>query len=123
MSRTRRESRASYLIFRAIFASAGGFRRNLADYFHIVDTLATARAFGIHTQPHVSSTLLDASVEFDPYIASVDKLIDAWLPLTFAFNSINRSPQRKVTALHLKPSSPEASCRLCLISRLSLIIR
>jgi hypothetical protein len=34
---------------------------------------------------------LDASVDFDPYAASVDRLIDAWLPLTFAFNSINRS--------------------------------
>jgi hypothetical protein len=34
---------------------------------------------------------LDASVEFDPHTASVDRLIDAWLPLTFAFNSINRS--------------------------------
>ena len=30
-------------------------------------------------------------MNFDPYSAAVDKLIDAWLPLTFAFNSINRS--------------------------------
>src|SRR5580704_2132229 len=36
-------------------------------------------------------TALDASVDFDPYTASVDRLVDAWLPLTFAFNSINRS--------------------------------
>jgi hypothetical protein len=67
------------------------FAETWAHYFHIVDTLETARAFGIHTRPRVESTALDASVEFDPYTASVDRLIDAWLPLTFAFNSINRS--------------------------------
>jgi|SRR5580704_394346 hypothetical protein len=67
------------------------FAETWAHYFHIVDTLETARAFGIHTRPRVESTALDASVEFDPHTASVDRLIDAWLPLTFAFNSINRS--------------------------------
>jgi hypothetical protein len=34
---------------------------------------------------------MEGSVNFDPYSATVDQLIDAWLPLTFAFNSINRS--------------------------------
>jgi hypothetical protein len=67
------------------------FAETWAHYFHIVDTLDTARAFGIHTHPRISSTSLNASVEFDPYTAGVDRLIDAWLPLTFAFNSINRS--------------------------------
>jgi len=67
------------------------FAETWAHYFHIVDTLETARAFGVHTQPRITGTALDASVEFDPYTASVDRLVDAWLPLTFAFNSINRS--------------------------------
>jgi hypothetical protein len=68
------------------------FAETWAHYFHIIDTLETARAFGIRTKPRVSAPqALDASVEFDPYTASVDRLIDAWLPLTFAFNSINRS--------------------------------
>ena len=67
------------------------FAETWAHYFHIVDTLETARAFRVHTQPRVTGTALDASVDFDPYTASVDRLIDAWLPLTFAFNSINRS--------------------------------
>ena len=67
------------------------FAETWAHYFHMVDTLETARAFGIHTRPRVAGAALDASVEFDPYTASVDRLIDAWLPLTFAFNSINRS--------------------------------
>jgi hypothetical protein len=56
----------------------------------MVETLETARAFGIHTRPRVAGAV-DTSVEFDPYAASIDQLIDAWLPLTFAFNSINRS--------------------------------
>jgi hypothetical protein len=67
------------------------FAETWAHYFHIVDTLETARAFGIHTQSRANNSALNASVDFDPYTASVDLLIDAWLPLTFAFNSINRS--------------------------------
>lgn len=68
------------------------FAETWAHYFHIVDTLETARAFGIRTRPRSSNPqTLDASVDFDPYSASIDRLIDAWLPLTFAFNSINRS--------------------------------
>ena len=45
---------------------------------------------GFH-KARITGTALDASVDFDPYTASVDRLVDAWLPLTFAFNSINRS--------------------------------
>lgn len=68
------------------------FAETWAHYFHIVDTLETARAFGISTQPRVASAAsLDTPVDFDPYQANVDQLIDAWLPLTFAINSINRS--------------------------------
>jgi hypothetical protein len=67
------------------------FAETWAHYFHIADTLETARAFRVHTQPRITGTTLDASVDFDPYTASVDRLVDAWLPLTFAFNSINRS--------------------------------
>jgi hypothetical protein len=68
------------------------FAETWAHYFHIIDTLETARAFGVHTQPRGSNLqTLDASVDFDPYSASLDRLVDAWLPLTFAFNSINRS--------------------------------
>jgi hypothetical protein len=68
------------------------FAETWAHYFHIIDTLETARAFGIQTSPRVSAAqTLEASVEFEPYTASVDRLVDSWLPLTFAFNSINRS--------------------------------
>jgi hypothetical protein len=68
------------------------FAETWAHYFHIVDTLEIARGFGIRTRPRVSnSSALEGSVDFDPYRATVDQLIEAWLPLTFAFNSINRS--------------------------------
>lgn len=68
------------------------FAETWAHYFHIVDTLETARAFRVQTRPQVSNSVaLEGSVDFDPYGATVDRLIDAWLPLTFAFNSINRS--------------------------------
>ena len=30
-------------------------------------------------------------MDFDPYLATMERIIDAWLPLTFAVNSINRS--------------------------------
>ncbi len=68
------------------------FAETWAHYFHIIDTLETARAFGIRTQPRLTNAQsLEATVDFDPYTASIDRLIDAWMPLTFAFNSINRS--------------------------------
>ena len=68
------------------------FAETWAHYFHIVDTLETARAFGVRTQPPVANKqALDAEVDFDPHTSTVDRLVDAWLPLTFAFNSINRS--------------------------------
>jgi hypothetical protein len=68
------------------------FAETWAHYFHIIDTLETARSFGVHTRPRsTSAQALEASVDFDPYTAPIDRLIDAWLPLTFTFNSINRS--------------------------------
>lgn len=67
------------------------FAETWAHYLHIADTLETARTLGVHTQPHAAKRALDASVDFNPYAATVDQLVYAWLPLTFAFNSINRS--------------------------------
>jgi hypothetical protein len=68
------------------------FAETWAHYFHIVDTLETARAFGVSTQPLVASAVgLESPVDFDPYQATIDQLLEAWLPLTFAMNGINRS--------------------------------
>jgi hypothetical protein len=68
------------------------FAETWAHYFHIVDTLETASAFGVRIRPRISTgTDLATSVDFDPYRANMERLIESWLPLTFAFNSINRS--------------------------------
>ncbi|MGQ3505057.1 putative zinc-binding metallopeptidase, partial [Enterococcus faecalis] len=50
-------------------------------------------AFGINVRPAMDeSGDLTARVNFDPYHAkTADQLIDTWLPITFAMNSINRS--------------------------------
>ena len=58
----------------------------------MVDTLETAAEFGLRLRPQrLTGADLAAAVDFDPHEASVDRIIDAWLPLTFAVNSINRS--------------------------------
>jgi hypothetical protein len=69
------------------------FAETWAHYLHIVDTLETANAFGVRVRPKVSrSEELATSVEFDPHdTANLNRLIGAWLPLTFAVNSLNRS--------------------------------
>jgi hypothetical protein len=64
-----------------------------AHYLHMTDTLETAYAFGLRTRPRAGQDgNLAASVSFDPYTqASFDSILEAWLPMTFAVNSINRS--------------------------------
>jgi hypothetical protein len=62
-----------------------------AHYLHMVDTLETARSYGLALRPkpvggaqlqQVSSRRLD----FDDF----DDLLSAWYPLTIALNSLNR---------------------------------
>ena len=69
------------------------FAETWAHYLHILDTLETASAFGLRIHPSRSSqALLHADFNFDPYAAkTTEELIDAWLPLTFAMNALNRS--------------------------------
>jgi hypothetical protein len=64
-----------------------------AHYLHIVDTLEMAAAFGIRINPElVDDPALETEVRFDPHRAvPIQKLIDAWLPLTYAVNCLNRS--------------------------------
>jgi hypothetical protein len=66
------------------------FAETWAHYFHMVDTLETAAAFGLALAPHTTARL-DARIDFDPHQADMARLIDAWLPLSFAANSLNRS--------------------------------
>ena len=69
------------------------FAETWAHYLHIVDTLETASAFGLRIHPAAAkSQALHADIDFDPHHApSMQVLLDAWLPLTFAVNSLNRS--------------------------------
>ncbi|MGA7485835.1 MAG: putative zinc-binding peptidase [Xanthobacteraceae bacterium] len=68
------------------------FAESWAHYFHMIDTLETAFAFGLRLRPKVAQGAdLSAAIDFDPYVSEMDRIIDAWLPLTFAVNSINRS--------------------------------
>ncbi len=68
------------------------FAETWAHYLHIVDTLETARAFGIKIKPRTGQSELSAVVDFDAHRAtSMSQLIDAWLPMAFAVNSLNRS--------------------------------
>ncbi|MFN3400702.1 MAG: putative zinc-binding metallopeptidase, partial [Ferrovibrio sp.] len=69
------------------------FAETWAHYMHIVDTLETAGAFGLRVKPRISrGEELGVRVDFDPYHAeTVEQLIEAFLPVTFAVNSLNRS--------------------------------
>jgi hypothetical protein len=69
------------------------FAETWAHYLHIVDTLEMARAFGLYVNPPVAKRGdLEAEVDFDPYLVSdVSLLIDTWIPLSNALNSLNRT--------------------------------
>jgi hypothetical protein len=69
------------------------FAETWAHYLHIVDTIEMAGAFGIKVEPVLDDTgELDATIDFNPYrIKDFRSIIDAWLPLSFALNNINRS--------------------------------
>jgi hypothetical protein len=69
------------------------FAETFAHYHHIIDTLETAHAFGIRTQPKVpNGDALRAKIDFEPHrCRNINQIMDAWLPLTLAMNCINRS--------------------------------
>jgi hypothetical protein len=69
------------------------FAETWAHYLHIIDTLETASSFGLRIHPaSTRNKALHADIDFNPhYAASLRQIIDAWLPLTFAVNSLNRS--------------------------------
>lgn len=69
------------------------FAETWSHYLHMVDTLDTAHSFGMRVDPGVTDRA-DANAEFtfDPYhTADFQRLMDAWIPLTIAVNSLNRS--------------------------------
>ncbi|HEX8418340.1 MAG TPA: putative zinc-binding peptidase [Methylobacterium sp.] len=69
------------------------FAETWAHYLHIVDTLETASAFELHVRPQLRhGTAAPVVIDFDPHrSADLDRMIEAWLPLTYAVNSLSRS--------------------------------
>ncbi len=67
------------------------FAECFAHYLHIVDTLETARSFGMAIDPRGHEEIA-AEVDFNPYRAqSAEQLVSAWVPLSLAINAIQRS--------------------------------
>ena len=65
-----------------------------AHYLHIVDTLQTGSALGIRVHLQVSEPAdnLSAAVTQDPYlIEDFGAIMEQWLPLSLALNSLNQS--------------------------------
>lgn len=68
------------------------FAETWAHYFHMVDTVETARAFGLSVRPRVANGgELTAKFDFDPHKGAIEPIIDAWVSLTVASNALNRS--------------------------------
>ena len=69
------------------------FAETWAHYLHIVDTLDTASSFGLRLQPRAAqANNLATRIDFDAYRAeTMEILIHAWIPMTIALNSLNRS--------------------------------
>lgn len=69
------------------------FAETWAHYLHIVDTLETARSFGISIAPRRDrSGDLSAEVDFDPYRTNdIADLIDSWVAVSVMLNELNRS--------------------------------
>jgi hypothetical protein len=69
------------------------FAETWAHYFHIVDTLEMASAFGMSLKARLDAdAALQASIDFDPYQSSdLEQIIGAWLPFALAMNSVNRA--------------------------------
>ncbi|MGF9693113.1 putative zinc-binding metallopeptidase [Rhizobium sp. 0TCS1.26] len=67
------------------------FAECFAHYLHIVDTLETARAFGMVLDPRGHADL-SSEVAFNPYRArDAAQLVEVWIPFSVAMNSIHRS--------------------------------
>jgi hypothetical protein len=63
-----------------------------AHYLHIVDTIETAASFGLRLRPHhPNAPLMKAEPEAAAGPdAEFERMLEHWLPLTYALNSLNR---------------------------------
>jgi len=66
------------------------FAETWAHYFHMIDTLETARVAGLAVRPKPPQSP-GAVFDFHPRDTDVEYLVEAWRALAFAVNSLNRS--------------------------------
>jgi hypothetical protein len=66
------------------------FAETWAHYFHMIDTLETARVTGLVVSPKRSQSP-GAVFDFHPSDTDIKHIVEAWLELAFAVNSVNRS--------------------------------
>jgi hypothetical protein len=66
------------------------FAETWAHYFHMIDTLETAHVAGLAVSPKLPQSP-GAVFDFQPRDTAMKRLVEAWLALTFAVNSVNRS--------------------------------
>ncbi len=66
------------------------FAETWAHYLHIVDSLETAKTYGLHTDT-ATNKLNNVSVPAAYRTMDFEQLIEAWVPLTLALNAMNRS--------------------------------
>ena len=67
-----------------------------AHYLHIVDVLETVDSFGVQVNPKIvaeqENNFMQLKHNFDPYVSEdFEEIYRAWLPISFAMNSLNRS--------------------------------
>ena len=65
-----------------------------AHYMHIIDTVETAFSYGLSVNPLAvnADAHQEAGIKKDPYeMSDFEPVLDYWLPLTLAMNSLNRS--------------------------------
>ncbi|WP_424138801.1 zinc-binding metallopeptidase family protein [Roseomonas chloroacetimidivorans] len=88
------------------------FAESWAHYLHMVDTLETAAAHGMEIHPRNGARRFRAVTEFDPYRPpAFDLMIENWLPLSQAANSLNRSMgQPDLYPFVLSPLAVEKLC-------------
>jgi len=69
------------------------FAETWAHYLHVVDTLEMASEFGMEVRPPADQIGgLSVRIAFDPYrTENFDPIVAAWLPFTFAMNSVARA--------------------------------
>ena len=82
---------ASYISAYATMHPYEDWAETWAHYMHMVDTLETASACGLHLAPPDPTEPSMTALDVDRVTRSFNDMIARWFPLTYALNSLNRS--------------------------------